>query len=101
MKNLHKMGIASNLAVGSTCTNAMLDEVKRTDNWTKTISELENIGYTACDFKNECDVCKEPKGRTFMVGYINDMCGEECDYYICRKCAELSYEERKKWLESQ
>ena len=54
----------------------------------------------AKDTKNNTGVCKEPKGRTFMVGYINDMCGEECDYYICQKCASKSYDERKKYLES-
>jgi len=67
----------------------------------KSIKDLEQIGYTACDFSNECDVCKEPKGRTFMSGYVNDMCGEECDYYICQKCASKSYEGRKKYLENE
>ena len=66
----------------------------------KSIKDLENIGYTACDFYDECDVCMSPQGRSFMVGYSNDMNGEDFDHYICQKCASESYNERKKYLES-
>lgn len=66
----------------------------------KTIADLEKIGYTACDFNDGCDVCHSPKGKSFMSGYSNDMCGEECDYYICQKCASESFDNRKKYLES-
>ena len=57
--------------------------------------DLENVGYTECEFGDCCDVCDIPEGITFAVGYVNDMCGEEVDHYICHKCASLNYEERK------
>lgn len=58
----------------------------------KSTEEIEKIGLVKCDFDNECDTCKNPEGKTFAVGYTNDMCGEECDYYICQKCATENYE---------
>lgn len=66
----------------------------------KTTKELEYVGLTKCDFSDECDCCKDPQGGSFAVGYVNDMCGEECDSYICRKCATESYDEMKAYIES-
>jgi len=61
----------------------------------KTDKELEEVGLTKCDFDDTCDRCYSPKGGTFASGYANDMCGEEVDYYVCRKCATDGYENRK------
>ncbi|WP_304138739.1 hypothetical protein, partial [Mesonia mobilis] len=52
------------------------------------------IGLTECEFDDACDECKNPKGGSFAVGYVNDMCGEEVESYICRKCASENYDEK-------
>lgn len=66
----------------------------------KTDKELEEIGYTKCDFSDTCDLCNNPKGGTFAVGYTNDMCGEELDHYVCRKCATKTYDEDLAYMNS-
>ena len=61
--------------------------------------EIEKY-YVRCEFDDTCDVCDDPQHGSYAVGYVNDMCGCEVDYYICGKCASLAIpkliEEEKK-----
>lgn len=61
--------------------------------------EIEKY-FVMCEFDDTCDVCDDPKQGSYAVGYVNDMCGCEVDYYICGKCASLAIpkliEEEKK-----
>ena len=47
-----------------------------------------NSLYLRCEFDDECENCDSPEKGSYAVGYTNDECGEEVDYYICGKCAE-------------
>lgn len=43
--------------------------------------------FDVCEFDDECDVCNDPKDGSYAVGLTNDENGQECDSYICGKCA--------------
>lgn len=61
----------------------------------RTTEELERIGLDVCEFDNTCDHCDNPEGTAFAIGYTSDMCGEEVDSYICRKCATKNFDNLK------
>lgn len=82
---------------GLKIVSAIPPEIKYTPMYS--IKELEKL-YTVCDFNGECDVCDNPKGKTFVVGYSNDENGDECDSYICQKCASIGLDNWKDKLKS-
>lgn len=61
--------------------------MSKTDNYWVLTPEQEKIFgwyYVKCDFDDDCDVCENPKGGTYAVGY--DEYTGEVDSYICKKC---------------
>ena len=60
-----------------------------------------NSIYLKCEFDDECENCDNPQKGSYAVGYHNDECGEEVDYYICGKCAEETIGEKLKEFEKE
>ena len=54
--------------------------------------EIEKY-FARCEFDDTCDVCNDPQGGSYAIGYSNNECGCEVDYYICGKCATLAIQE--------
>ena len=54
--------------------------------------EIEKY-FIRCEFDDTCNVCDDPQGGSYAIGYSNNECGCEVDYYICGKCATLVVQE--------
>jgi hypothetical protein len=61
----------------------------------KSKEEIEKFGYERCDFDDECDLCKNPEGGSYAKMIKHAESNEECDYYICGKCASKVIENGK------
>lgn len=61
----------------------------------KTKKEIERFGYERCDFNDECDLCKDPKGGSYARMSRPAESSPEVDYYICGKCASKIIEDKK------
>lgn len=49
--------------------------------------------FVRCEYGNWHDAWNDPQGGSYAIGYSNNECGCEVDYYICGKCATLAIQE--------